>query len=89
MVLEAVACKHCGQTQHVKRYGTTRAGTQRYRCFDCGRTFVQTYTHKARDPLVKEQITQMVLNGAGIRDTAASAVRSCFRRQSQYRQLSV
>ena len=32
--------------------------------------FVQTYTHKARDPLVKEQITQMVLNGAGIRDTA-------------------
>jgi transposase-like protein len=32
--------------------------------------FVQTYTHKARDPLVKEQITQMVLNGAGVRDTA-------------------
>ena len=32
--------------------------------------FVQTYTHKARDPLVKEQITQMLLNGAGIRDTA-------------------
>jgi len=31
---------------------------------------VQTYTHKARDPLVKEQITQMVLNGAGVRDTA-------------------
>ena len=58
------------ESLHVKRYGTTRAGTQRYRCFDCGRTFVQTYTHKARDPLVKEQITQMVLNGAGIRDTA-------------------
>jgi hypothetical protein len=32
--------------------------------------FVQTYTHKARDPLVKQQITQMVLNGAGVRDTA-------------------
>ncbi len=75
MVLEAVSCKHCGQTQHVKRYGTTRAGIQRYRCFDCGRTarrpgFVQTYTHKARDPLVKQQITHMVLNGAGVRDTA-------------------
>ncbi|WP_461136860.1 hypothetical protein [Spirosoma lituiforme] len=39
--------------------------------------------------MVKEQITQMVLNGADIRDTAASAVRSCFRRQSQYRQRSV
>lgn len=70
MVLEAVSCKHCEQTQHVKRYDTTRAGTQRFRCYDRGRTFVQTYTHKARDPLVKKQITQMVLNGAGIRDTA-------------------
>ncbi|WP_394353889.1 IS1-like element transposase [Spirosoma taeanense] len=70
MVLEAVICKHCGQTQQVKRYGSTRAGTQRYRCYDCGRTFVQIYTHKARDPLVKEQITQMVLNGSGVRDTA-------------------
>lgn len=70
MVLEAVACKHCGLTQQVKRYGTTRAGTQRYRCFDCGRTFVKTYTHKARDPLVKAQITQLGLNGSGVRDTA-------------------
>ncbi|WP_461067479.1 IS1-like element transposase [Spirosoma horti] len=41
--------------------------------------FVQTYTQKAGDPLVKEQITQMVLNGAGIRDTAASAVRPYLR----------
>lgn len=32
--------------------------------------FVQTYTHKARDLLVREQITQMVLNGAGVRHTA-------------------
>ena len=70
MVLEAVVCKLCGQTQHVKRYGTTRGGTQRYRCFDCGRTFVKTYTHKARDPLVKAQITQLGLNGSGVRDTA-------------------
>lgn len=70
MVLAAVACKHCGQTQHVKRYGTTRSGTQRYRCYECGRTFVQAYTHKARDPLVKEQIIQMVLSGSGVRDTA-------------------
>jgi transposase-like protein len=70
MVLEAVPCKHCGQTQEVKRYGTARASIQRYHCYDCGRTFVQTYTHKACDPFAKEQITQMVLNGSGIRDTA-------------------
>ncbi len=86
MVLEAVACKHCGQTQQVKRYGTTRAGTQRYRCFDCGRTFVKTYSHKARDPFVKAQITQLGLNGSGVRDTAASAVRPCAGYQSKYGQ---
>lgn len=70
MVLEAVVCKYCGQTQKVKRYGTTRAGTQQYRCFDCRRTFVKTYTHKARDPLVKAQIAQLGLNGSGVSDTA-------------------
>lgn len=37
--------------------------------YDCGRTFVQIYTDKARDPLVKKKITQMMLNGSGVRDT--------------------
>ena len=89
MVLEAVACKHCGQTQQVRRYGTTRGGTQRYRCFDCGRTFVKTYTHKARDPLVKAQIIQLGLNGSGVRDTARvlginrNTVSSHFKKSSQ------
>lgn len=77
MVLEALCCKHRGQSQHLKRDGTTPAGTQPYRCFDCGRTArrpgrSQTYSHKAPDPLGKEQITQMVLNKAAIRDTARS-----------------
>ena len=63
-VLEAVACKHCGQTQQVKRYGTTPIGTQRYRCYDCGRTFVRTYCRKACDPSIRKQIVPMTLNGA-------------------------
>ena len=70
MVLEAVACKHCGQTQQVKRYGITPIGTQRYRCYDCGRTLVRTYCRKACDPIIRKQIVPMTLNGAGVRDTA-------------------
>lgn len=70
MVLEAISCKHCGKTDLVKRYGTTPAGTQRFQCGDCKRTFVRTYTNKACDPLVRQQITQLVLNGSGVRDTA-------------------
>ena len=70
MVLEAVVCKHCGVTQQVQRFGKTRSGTQRYRCGDCQRTFVAFYTHKACDPAVQVQLTQMAINGAGVRDTA-------------------
>ncbi|WP_460914234.1 IS1-like element transposase [Spirosoma areae] len=81
---EAIACKHYGQTQYVKHYGTTRAGTQRYRCFDCGRIFLQTYTHKALDPLVKKQMTQMMLNGSGVRYTARVLRVNCNTISSQF-----
>ena len=70
MVLEAVVCKHCGRTEQMQRFGKTRGGTQRYRCGDCSRTFVAFYTHKACDPLVQAQLTQMAINGSGVRDTA-------------------
>ena len=70
MVLEAVACKHCGLTQQVKRYGTTPTGTQRYRCYDCRRTFVKTYSRKACDPSVRKQIVPVLLKGSNVRDTA-------------------
>lgn len=70
MVLEAVVCKHCGRTPQVQRFGKTRGGTQRYRCGDCRRTFVAYYTHKACDPAVQNQLTQMAINGSGVRDTA-------------------
>ncbi|WP_461151972.1 IS1-like element transposase [Spirosoma pulveris] len=33
---------------------------------------MQTYIYKAHDPLVKEKIIQLVLNGAGVRDTAVN-----------------
>ena len=56
MVLEAVACKHCGLTQQVKRHGITPTVTQRYRCYDCGRTFVKTYSRKACDPSVQKHL---------------------------------
>jgi hypothetical protein len=57
-------------TQQVKRYGITPTGTQRYRCYDCGRTFVITYSRKACNLSVQKQIVPMLLNGAGVRDTA-------------------
>ncbi|ENY9361303.1 IS1 family transposase [Salmonella enterica] len=45
-------------------------GRNRFRCRDCHRVFLLTYTCEARKPDVKEQITEMAFNGAGVRDTA-------------------
>lgn len=41
-----------------------------FRCCDCHRVFLLTYTYEARKPGVKEQITEMASNGAGVRDPA-------------------
>ncbi|MDO5862557.1 MAG: IS1595 family transposase [Thermoplasmata archaeon] len=38
--IPALACPGCGSESFVK-HGTTATGIQRYRCRDCGRTFVQ------------------------------------------------
>lgn len=70
MVLEAVVCTHCQQSQSVKRHGTTKANKPRYRCGDCGRSFLRQYTNRAHDPAIKRQIFEMALNGSGVRDTA-------------------
>ena len=70
MVYEEVICKHCGQSEPVKRHGVSPAGKKRYRCQGCGKTFLGHYTNRASDPQVREQITAMALNGSGVRDTA-------------------
>ncbi|SQI36590.1 Transposase and inactivated derivatives [Leminorella richardii] len=43
-------CRHCQQTQHVKRHGTARSGYQRYYCQSCKRTFQIKYIYAVREP---------------------------------------
>ena len=45
-------------------------GTQRYRCYACRKCFLRDYTNRGHMPEVKAQMTQMSMNGSGIRDTA-------------------
>ena len=70
MVLEAVVCPSCQQPEAVYRHGKTRDGRQRYRCTACRRTFQLQYQHKAYEPGTRARITDMALNGSGVRDTA-------------------
>ncbi|MDX2212137.1 MAG: IS1-like element transposase [Oculatellaceae cyanobacterium bins.114] len=72
MVLEPVVCPGCGSSDGVK-HGQSAEGKQRYKCrnSECSRcTFIQTYAYRGYLPEVKRQISDMAVNGSGIRDTA-------------------
>ena len=72
MVLEPVHCPNCDSVD-VVRHGKTAEGKQRYLCRHqecCCRTFIRQYTYRGYLPEVKQQITDMAVNGSGMRDTA-------------------
>jgi insertion element IS1 protein InsB len=71
MILEPVHCPNC-EYDDVIKHGRTAAGKQRYRCQnrECEKTFIRDYSYNAYLPHLKEQISDMAMNGSGIRDTA-------------------
>lgn len=69
MVSVNVHCPRC-QSAQIYRYGHNPKGHDRFRCRDCHRVFQLTYAYEARKHGIKEQITEMAFNGAGVRDTA-------------------
>ena len=72
MILEPVHCPNCNGIEVIK-HGTTAEGKQRYYCqtLDCERkTFIREYSYAGYSPQVKQQISDMAINGSGIRDTA-------------------
>jgi len=70
MVFIPVLCPNCQQAAAVYRHGKATDGTQRYRCTACRRPFQLQYRHKVREAGVRGKITEMALNGSGVRDTA-------------------
>lgn len=72
MVLEPIQCPSCNNTNVVK-HGKSTEGKQRYKCrnADCSRaTFILQYSYQGYLPDVKQKISDMAVNGSGIRDTA-------------------
>ena len=72
MVLEPVCCPTCHSPDVIKN-GKSNEGKQRYRCrnSDCARaSFILDYTYRGYLPEVKQQSSDMAMNGSGIRDTA-------------------
>ncbi len=72
MVLEPVHCPDC-QSSDVVKHGRSAAGKQRYCCRNSGcsrRSFILNFSYRGRLSEVKQQISDMAMNGSGIRDTA-------------------
>lgn len=72
MVLEPVCCPS-GSSTNVVKNGKSDEGKQRYRCrnADCSRrSFIREDSYRGYLPEVKQQISDMAVNGSGIRDTA-------------------
>lgn len=62
---------HCPRCQSVQVYynGKTTKGHDRFLCHDCHWVFQLSYCYQARKPGVKDQITEVAFNDAGIRDS--------------------
>jgi insertion element IS1 protein InsB len=63
-------CSHLNDVEQVKRHGTTKNGTQRFRCYASRKCFLKDYTKRGRMPEVKARMAQMNMIGDGIRDTS-------------------
>jgi transposase-like protein len=70
MATVEVTCRYCGQTEHVKKYGKTSRGQQKYRCFSCRKIFQLEYLNTACEQGMKDKIIAMAMNNAGVRDTS-------------------
>lgn len=70
MTLVDVKCPFCERIDAVKKHGTGKTGHRRYRCQSCCRTFQLDYAYRACQPGMKEQIVDLAMSNAGIRDTA-------------------
>jgi insertion element IS1 protein InsB len=58
---------------NIVKHGVSGEGKDRYECrnVECKRcTFILNYTYQGHWPEIKEKITDVAMNGSGMRDTA-------------------
>jgi len=56
-------CPHCQSTQTSKN--GHRWGKQNYRCLNCGRQFIESYSPRGYPDVVKEHCLKLYVNGLG------------------------
>jgi len=64
MATVEVKCRFCNQIDYVKKHGEGSMKHQRYRCYQCNKTFQLDYIYRACRPGIKEQIVDLAMNHA-------------------------
>ena len=64
-----VLCPHCKHYDGVSKNGKAPTGIQRYLCNDCNHSFQLDYIYNGNKPDTHENIIDLAVNGAGVRDT--------------------
>ena len=65
---QIITCPHCNGANLMKN-GHSETGTQRWFCNLCRKSFQLDYSYNAWKPGVKAKISEMAMNGSGVRDT--------------------
>jgi transposase-like protein len=65
--MNAPPCPHCGTATNVRKWGRNRAGTQRFRCLACRRSFTPAPKEQGHGVAVHEQAVRLYLEGMSLR----------------------
>lgn len=63
-------CHYCENPDHVRKYGTSRAGIQRYLCTACNRTFQSRYIYQGNEADIHRLIRKRLDEGQTHSDIA-------------------
>lgn len=60
-------CPHCGSAIGARKWGHNRAGTRRYRCIACQRSFTPAPKEQGHGVAVHDQAVRLYLEGMSLR----------------------
>lgn len=63
-------CPRCQKTTHQHKIGKTRAGSQKYRCYFCKKSYTPTKKHQGYDTQFRQKAIQLYIDGMGLRRIA-------------------
>jgi transposase len=62
-------CPNCEKNTHQHKIGKTKAGSQRYRCYFCGRSYTPVKKQNGYDAQFRQKAIRLYIDGMGLRRT--------------------